>query len=164
MRNLWAPWRYEYLTAPEGPAGCIFCHAARAENDRDVLVVRRAAHNLVLLNLYPYTNGHLMIAPLAHAASPSDVDTATRAELMDLVAEMESALRAEYHPDGFNVGMNLGRSAGAGVPDHFHMHVLPRWNGDTNFMTTVGETRVLSEEIQVTWKRLRQRLQKGSGT
>jgi ATP adenylyltransferase len=114
-----------------------------------------------MLNLYPYTNGHLLIAPLRHAASPSGVAPETRAEVMELMVRAEEAVRAEYRPGGLNVGMNLGRPAGAGVEGHFHVHLVPRWIGDTNFLTVAAETRVLSETLGATWRKLRRRLRDG---
>lgn len=162
MRALWSPWRYEYLAGEGGPEGCVFCRAAEAE-DEEALILRRGEHNFVLLNLYPYTNGHLMIAPYEHAERPSAATSAVRAEMMELLAASLDALEAEYHPDGFNVGMNLGRAAGAGVADHYHLHALPRWEGDTNFMTSVAETRVLGQAIGDTWRALRKRFSGRAG-
>ncbi len=159
MRSLWAPWRYEYLAASEtAPEGCIFCHASAAKEDAGSLVAHRSEHCFCLLNLYPYTNGHVMVVPYAHAGRLSALDPEVRMDLINLVTLVEQAFEAEYHPDGMNVGMNLGRGAGAGIPDHCHIHVLPRWTGDTNFMTTTSETRVLSEELEKTRQRLSARL------
>jgi ATP adenylyltransferase len=134
---------------------CIFCEALKtsAEDEKN-FVLLRASHNFVILNRYPYISGHLMIAPKAHL---SDFDSAPKPatdEMMDLAKRCQSALRDAYRPDGFNLGMNLGRAAGAGVADHFHLHVMPRWNGDTNFMSTVGETRVLPEDLPTTYRKL----------
>jgi ATP adenylyltransferase len=134
---------------------CIFCEAHNHPTDDEKnFVLHRASHNFVILNLYPYISGHLMIAPNAHL---SDFDSAAKEitdEMMDLAKRSQAALREVYRPDGFNIGMNLGRAAGAGVAHHFHMHVMPRWNGDTNFMSTVGETRVLSEDLPTTYRKL----------
>ena len=164
MKNIWAPWRYEYLSpSPRKRKGCIFCQADRTREDRKRLVLLREARSIVLLNLYPYTNGHLMIAPRIHASSPEEVDDATRAEIMEVLVRTQRALRMEYRPDGWNVGLNLGRAAGAGIADHFHLHVVPRWAGDTNFMTVAAETRVLSESLDATWRKLRRRLRSGTG-
>ncbi|HTS62605.1 MAG TPA: HIT domain-containing protein [Candidatus Acidoferrales bacterium] len=154
MDYLWTPWRYSYITSPEAKADCIFCKAARAD-DRASLIVHRARRNFVILNRYPYTNGHVMIVPFEHAATMGAVAEATLAEMMTLAQQTEGHLRDIYHPDGINVGMNLGKSAGAGISGHIHLHMLPRWTGDTNFMTVTGETRVLPEELSVTWERLR---------
>jgi ATP adenylyltransferase len=136
----------------------LFCAKAASSDDRANLVVLRGEHNFVLLNLYPYTSGHLMIAPYAHVASLQDADPAALEEMMRLARRADTALRQLYKPDGMNLGMNLGACAGAGVAGHIHMHVLPRWCGDSSFMTTVSETRVLPEELSVTWARLREAL------
>jgi len=159
VERLWSPWRHEYIanTSPDKlqDRACIFCEAQNNPAD-DVknAVLYRGVHNFVILNRYPYISGHLMIAPYGHlgdlAAAPKEVTD----EMMDLVKRCEAALLQAYQPQGFNVGMNLGRVAGAGVADHIHMHILPRWNGDTNFMSTVGETRVLPEDLQTTYRKL----------
>ena len=133
---------------------CIFCKKYSAGNDRDNLIVLRAEHNFILLNLYPYTSGHLMIAPYAHVASLQDATPAALQEMMLLAQRADTALRKLYNADGMNLGMNLGTCAGAGVAGHIHMHVLPRWCGDSSFMTTVAETRVLPEELSITWERV----------
>lgn len=156
MDRLWTPWRYRYV-ATEGDPGdaCIFCDAAASADDRAHYVVLRAERNFLILNLYPYTSGHLMIAPYQHVATLADTDPATLEEMMRLTARAEKVLTQLYRPDGLNIGMNLGESAGAGIPGHIHMHVLPRWTGDANFMTTVAETRVLPETIDATYERLK---------
>jgi ATP adenylyltransferase len=136
----------------------LFCAKAASSDDRANLVALRGEHNFILLNLYPYTSGHLMIAPYAHVASLQDADPAALEEMMRLARRADTALRQLYKPDGMNLGMNLGACAGAGVAGHIHMHVLPRWCGDASFMTTVSETRVLPEELSVTWERLREAL------
>ena len=134
---------------------CIFCDAyAHPADDEKNFVLHRAAHNFVILNLYPYINGHVMIAPNAHLAELDSAPKETTDEMMDLAKRCQSALSEVYRPDGFNLGMNLGRAAGAGVASHFHMHLMPRWDGDTNFMSTVGETRVLSEDLPATYQKL----------
>ena len=134
---------------------CIFCEAFQhPANDEKNFVLHRAAHNFIILNLYPYINGHLMIAPNAHLGDFGAASKETTDEMMDLAKRCETALREVYDPDGFNLGMNLGRAAGAGVADHFHLHIVPRWNGDTNFISTVGDTRVLSEELPTTYRKL----------
>lgn len=157
MDYLWTPWRYNYVTTTDSKRGeCIFCAAAGdGEHDRERFVVHRAAHNFVILNLYPYTSGHLMVVPYQHVATLTDLDEATLFELIGLAQRSEKHLREIYHPDGLNLGFNLGRSAGAGIAAHLHMHVLPRWTGDTSFITTTAETRVLPEDLDVTWERLR---------
>jgi len=152
---LWTPWRYQYITSTGGGGECVFCAAARGDNDRAALVAHRASRNFVILNRYPYTNGHVMIVPHRHAPTLEGLDEETLAEMMLLARDAERHLRALYRPDGVNMGLNIGRSAGAGIAEHVHMHVLPRWTGDTNFMTVTGETRVLPETLEVTWERLR---------
>ena len=134
---------------------CIFCAAFQnPASDEKNFVLHRAAHNFIILNLYPYISGHLMIAPNAHLSAFGSAPKETTDEMMDLAKRCQTALREVYDPDGFNLGMNLGRAAGAGVADHFHLHIMPRWNGDTNFMSTVGETRVLSEDLPTTYRKL----------
>jgi len=138
----------------QNPA-CIFCAALKTPAaDENNLVLLRASNNFVILNRYPYISGHLMIAPNAHLSDFAAAPKETTDELMDLAKRCQSALRNVYQPDGFNIGMNLGRAAGAGVADHFHLHIMPRWNGDTNFMSTVSETRVLPEDLATTYQKL----------
>lgn len=161
MDYLWSPWRYKYVSQAAPTDACIFC-AAAAGNDQETLVVHRAEHNFVILNRFPYTTGHLMIAPYRHVAMLCEADQETAAEMMLLAREAEKHLRALYRPEGLNAGMNLGECAGAGVAGHIHMHVLPRWCGDSNFMTVIGETRVLPEELATTWTRLREAWRKGA--
>ncbi|HEY9284883.1 MAG TPA: HIT domain-containing protein [Pyrinomonadaceae bacterium] len=162
MDRLWTPWRYQYISgaaAEETADGeaCVLCRLARDEQeDEQNFVLHRAARNYVVLNLYPYTSGHLMIAPYLHEASLDALDKETTDELMDLAKRAQTALRDAYRPHGFNLGMNLGRVAGAGVAGHVHLHALPRWAGDANFMSVVGETRVLPEDLPATYKRLRE--------
>jgi len=158
MDYLWTPWRYKYVSQAKNQSGCVFCNASRDDHDEEWLIVRRAAKNFIILNRYPYTSGHVMIVPYVHTADFAGLEKDTAAEMMLLSQEVQAALDGEYHPDGFNLGMNLGRSAGAGIADHLHMHLLPRWTGDTNFMTTVSETRLEPEELSVTYARLKQAL------
>ena len=155
MDYLWSPWRYRYLTDAPPIAGCIFCEMAAANLDEERLIVFRGQLNFVVLNRFPYTSGHLMVVPYRHMAELAELNDAEADEMFSLVRKAERHLRKIYRPDGLNIGMNLGESAGAGIAGHIHMHVLPRWTGDANFMTTVGETRVLPEELPVTWKRLK---------
>ena len=150
---LFAPWRYEYLVA-EKSTGCIFCEAAASTNEEESLIVHRGRRVFVLLNRYPYTNGHLMVAPYDHLSRPSQSDPETLTELMATVARGEKILSETYRTDGLNIGANLGSAAGAGVEDHYHVHLVPRWNGDTNFMTVAGGVRVVPEELSVTRRRL----------
>ena len=165
MDYLWSPWRYRYVSsaspAASDPAACLFCAKHEASNDRENLIAFRGEHNFILLNLYPYTSGHLMIAPYAHMATLEAAAPGVLEEMMRLARRADMALRGLYKPDGINLGMNLGACAGAGVAGHIHMHVLPRWCGDASFMTTVSETRVLPEELSVTWERLSAALKGG---
>lgn len=158
MEFLWSPWRSAYVAGQEPDRGCVFCRLAEGDPASDVsrYLLYRGRANFVVLNLYPYTTGHLMIAPYAHLARISEAEKPATDEMMDLAKAAERALAAEYRPDGFNLGMNLGSAAGAGVAGHFHLHVLPRWVGDANFMTTIGETRVLPEALSETYRKLKQ--------
>ena len=153
MEFIWSPWRYNYIASAEKVEGCVFCRA-RDGNDSDFLIVYRGSLNFIILNLYPYTSGHLMIVPNEHTDSLIGVSQETTTEIMEMAKRAQAALEAEYHPDGFNIGMNLGRSAGAGVADHIHLHVVPRWTGDANFVSIVGETRVLPEDLASSASRL----------
>lgn len=154
MQRLWTPWRMEYI-ASDKQGGCIFCSALAQNNDRETYIVYRGQRAFVMLNKYPYNNGHLMIVPNAHSADLAALDAETQTELMQLIARAIEWLKAASRPDGFNVGMNLGKAGGAGVADHLHFHVVPRWVGDTNYMTISGETRVIAEWLDDTWLRLR---------
>jgi ATP adenylyltransferase len=153
---LFTPWRFSYLTAPkpDAPQGCIFCNAVSSESPRDTLTLFRNDRALVMLNRYPYTNGHLMVAPVAHEARLFDSSDDSLRALIGLTAETQRILSDVYHPDGFNVGMNFGQVAGAGVADHYHMHIVPRWSGDSNFMTVTARTRLVPEELDVTFDKL----------
>ena len=156
MDILWTPWRFSYVSDGVKKGGCIFCEKAAADtrHDAENMILHRGKRNLVILNLYPYTTGHAMIAPYAHEARLAGLDSETLGEMMELARKLEDALEQTYHPDGCNMGMNLGRSAGAGVADHVHLHFLPRWTGDTSFMTVVGETRVQPEDLATTYTKL----------
>jgi ATP adenylyltransferase len=158
MDYLWTPWRYPYVTAA-AKDGCVFCDAPAANDDARTLIVLRAKKNYVILNRFPYTSGHVLIVPYTHHDTPSAYDSETLCEMMQLATRTQAALETLYHPNGYNLGMNIGRAAGAGIAAHIHMHVLPRWIGDTNFMTTTGETRVEPEELSITYKRLRAALE-----
>ena len=158
MDYLWSPWRYRYIAEASKQGSCIFCDAVAASDDAQALIVLRAEKNFVILNRFPYTSGHVMVVPYAHAADLSAADPETLAEMMRLAQRVETALGNTYHPEGLNIGMNLGRAAGAGIIGHLHLHVLPRWTGDSNFMTVVGETRVEPEELSTTYERLRRAL------
>jgi len=155
MDYLWTPWRYQYITTAGEAVGCVLCEASRTADDRAWLVAHRAAHNFVILNRFPYTNGHVMVVPYEHVATLEELADDTLVEMARLARTCAKHLRSIYHPEGLNLGMNIGRSAGAGIADHLHLHIMPRWTGDTNFMTTVAETRVLPEELEVTWEKLK---------
>ena len=154
MEHLWSPWRLAYITGASQSTGCVFC-AALTDADAEPLLIFRGATCFVILNLFPYNNGHLMVIPNRHIASLAAASDDELHELMALTRTCEIALTEAYAPHGMNMGINLGKPAGAGVLDHVHMHVIPRWNGDTNFMTVVGRTRVLAEELPETAARLR---------
>jgi ATP adenylyltransferase len=155
MDYLWTPWRYRYIAGADKLAGCIFCNALAANRDEEMFIVLRGAKNYVILNRYPYTSGHVMIVPYEHTADFARLDTQTTTEIMLLAQRAQAALHTVYHPEGYNFGMNLGRSAGAGIADHLHFHLLPRWTGDTNFMTSISETRLEPEELATTYSKLR---------
>jgi len=155
MENLWSPWRMKYISGDGTPAGeCVFCQAPLQADGPQNLILHRGEHVFAMLNRYPYTSAHLMIVPFAHVASIEDLGAAVRAEMMEMVSHSLGVLRAVYHPEGFNIGINMGSAAGAGIAEHAHIHVVPRWGGDTNFMSTIGETRVLPEELEETYKRV----------
>ena len=156
MHVLFTPWRFSYLTTPKGdqPQGCIFCIAASSDDVRETLTLFRTADALVMLNRYPYTNGHLMVAPVAHEARLFDSSDQSLQALIRLTAEAQRILSDVYHPDGFNVGMNFGQVAGAGIADHYHLHIVPRWSGDTNFMSVTATTRLVPEDLGVTFDKL----------
>ena len=154
MERLWAPWRMAYVEVST-PSGCIFCEKPLEEKDTENLILHRGTTAFVMLNAFPYNNGHLMIVPNRHVGTLAATTADERAELMRLTRHAEIALTEAYAPQGINVGMNLGRPAGAGIVDHLHVHLVPRWTGDTNFMSVVGNVRVLPEELGETAKRLR---------
>lgn len=155
MEQLWAPWRIEYVAGDNEEKGCIFCLSETSDEDDERLVVHRGRKAFVILNRYPYTNGHLMVTPFRHCSSIDDFSEDEALEIHRLLVLSRRALEAAFRPDGFNIGLNLGRSAGAGVPGHVHYHVVPRWTGDTNFMTLFGEVRVIPEHIEATFRRLK---------
>jgi ATP adenylyltransferase len=171
LDRLWAPWRATYIASATKPAKprarakakapkerCLFCDVAARRRDREDLVLVRRGRALLMLNRYPYNPGHLMVAGLRHVAAFGGLDAREREDLVELIAVAERALGAEYEPHGVNYGANVGRVAGAGFPGHLHVHLVPRWNGDTNFMPVVGETKVLPESLGQTWRRLRRRI------
>jgi len=153
--HLHAPWRMEYVTTTgEKREGCVFCDIPREKTDEENLLIYRGDHTFVVMNAFPYNNGHLMVIPYRHTAELTDLPCATLTEMMRLASLSMRALRRVMSPDGFNLGMNLGRAAGAGIADHLHLHVVPRWNGDTNFMPVVGNIRVLPEALEKTWQKV----------
>jgi ATP adenylyltransferase len=155
MDYLWSPWRYQYISGEVKGDGCIFCDAPVAHKDASTLIVFRGEKNFIILNRFPYTSGHVMVVPYEHVGDLAKCPPATLSEMMLLAQRVKVALESTYHPDGYNVGMNLGRAAGAGITGHLHLHVLPRWSGDSNFMTVVSETRVEPEELSTTYEKLR---------
>jgi ATP adenylyltransferase len=155
MDFIWSPWRYDYLASGGvKPSSCVFCVTSDRTHDRERLITFRGNYNFVILNLFPYTSGHVMVAPYDHLDTISVAKPEQLSEMMQLAQRMVGALKKLYNPDGFNLGMNLGSAAGAGIREHFHLHVVPRWVGDANFMSITGETRVLPEELSVTYKRI----------
>jgi ATP adenylyltransferase len=158
MDYLWTPWRYRYVATAGGNDRCVFCDALHAGDDTEALIVLRSQRNFVILNRYPYTSGHVMVVPYVHEATLSASETDTLTEMMTLAQRVQTALETIYHPSGYNLGINIGRAAGAGVVGHLHLHLLPRWMGDTNFMTTIGETRLEPEDLAVTYEKLRHAL------
>jgi ATP adenylyltransferase len=158
---LWSPWRYDYITGSASvptSRDCVFCDVlSDSADDEEKFILTRAEFNFVILNIYPYTSGHLMIVPYDHIATLGEAGKQTTDEMMDLTKRAQSAIDEIYRPDGINLGMNLGKAAGAGVEGHFHMHVLPRWVGDVNFMTAIGQTRTIPETLTTTYERLKER-------
>jgi ATP adenylyltransferase len=155
MDYLFTPWRYAFVSSAHKPAECIFCELPRLQDDEKALIVHRRKHCFIILNAYPYTSGHVMVVPYAHVDRLQLLSPDAAQELMELVRRLETVLGELYHPDGMNVGMNLGKAAGAGIAGHLHMHVLPRWVADANFMSVIGETRVLPEDLATTYKRMK---------
>lgn len=155
MDYLWSPWRYRYVSSAGSDDSCLFCRVAAETDDKNNFVLLRAERNFVMLNRFPYTSGHLMIAPYQHVATIEGAEEAALGEMMALARRAESALRQAYNPNGLNIGMNIGRSAGAGIAEHIHMHVLPRWHGDVSFMTAIAETRVLPEDLETSYEKLK---------
>jgi len=159
MDYLWSPWRYAYITGEEPPAGsCIFCDKPKASDDAQNYIVHRGKECFVILNAFPYTSGHVMVVPYQHADELQKLPEAAATELMALSQRMEGVLRRLYKPEGINLGMNIGKAAGAGIAGHIHMHILPRWTADSNFISVIGETRVLPEALDVTYKRIKEAL------
>lgn len=157
MDYLFTPWRYAYVSGAVPATGCIFCNAPK-ETDEKSLIAHRGTHCYVILNTFPYTNGHVMIVPYVHLDELHKLPVDAAQEMMSLTQRLEAVLRELYRPDGLNLGMNLGKAAGAGVAGHIHMHILPRWVADANFVSVIGETRVLPEALEMTWERVREAL------
>jgi ATP adenylyltransferase len=158
---LWSPWRYDYIKSGAGdvtnrPHDCVFCGILQSEGgDGSKFILSRATYNFVILNIYPYITGHLMVVPYQHVAELADASKEITDEMMDLTKQCQAIVKQVYSPHGFNLGMNLGRAAGAGVAGHIHLHLMPRWQGDANFTTTIGETRVIPESLHTTYEKLR---------
>lgn len=163
--RIWAPWRLTYIEqAPkeEGGSGCIFVDLPQQDDDRKNLILFRGSHAFVMLNAYPYTNGHLMVAPYRHTANIRELTDPELLQINQLIVKCIEWITAAYRPEGFNIGANLGKVAGAGIPDHIHWHIVPRWAGDTNFMTTVAEARVLPQSLDESWLRLREAIEESA--
>ena len=161
MDRLYAPWRMAYIDQPAAAkehfaeGECVFCRKSRSEDDAGDLVLFKGCHAFVLMNLYPYTNGHLMVAPYDHTANLNDLSPETLSEIMLLTRRAARALGHSIHPDGYNIGMNVGKVAGAGIADHLHMHIVPRWDGDTNFMPVIADTKILPDSLEGSYRKLR---------
>lgn len=156
MKQLWSPWRMSYIEDPNKKFTCVFCLEENNQDDEKNLVVYRGLNVYVILNRFPYTNGHLMVVPYQHQTSLDTFPQETLTEMIGLISRCIRVLREDYSAQGFNVGANIGSAAGAGIPDHFHFHVVPRWGGDTNFMTAIGETRVVPEALEDTYLRIKE--------
>lgn len=161
MDVLWSPWRYDYIKGNDQKpsanlSGCVFCDILNnSATDEENFILHRAEFNFVILNIYPYISGHIMVVPFQHSANLDEADKRSSDELMDLTKQAQTILREVYQPNGFNLGMNFGKAGGAGVAEHYHLHILPRWIGDANFMTVIGETRTIPESIQTTYDKLK---------
>ncbi len=156
MEHLWSPWRMKYIQQNDKANECVFCLAPQQPDSSENLIIARAERAFVILNRFPYTSGHIMAVPYAHQPSLPQLDAATRAEVMELINRGMQALQMVYQPEGFNLGANIGGVAGAGIAGHFHIHVVPRWTGDTNFMSTLAGTRVLPETLEDSYRRIRE--------
>jgi ATP adenylyltransferase len=153
MKHVWAPWRIEYIKA-EKPAGCIFCDIPKENKDAGNYILYRGEKNFIMLNSYPYNPGHLLIAPYRHIGTPEDLTVAERNEHFEIISRCVAVLKKELKPAGFNIGSNLGKVAGAGIEDHFHSHVVPRWQGDTNYIPVLADTRIVPQALADTYKAL----------
>ncbi len=156
MDYLWSPWRMNYINNKSDEPQCVFCHAVEQIQDAEFLILKRGKTAFVILNRFPYTSGHLMVLPYEHTSSYEDLNPETRAEIMELINSATKILRQVYNPDGFNLGANIGADAGAGIAPHFHFHIVPRWRGDSNFMSVTANTRVLPEDLAVSYQRLKE--------
>jgi ATP adenylyltransferase len=161
MDHLWSPWRMKYINNNERSSACVFCAAPQQEDSPQNLIVARGQHTFVILNRFPYTSGHLMVVPYVHQATIEALTPEVRFELIEHISHAMQVIRAVYNPEGFNLGANIGAAAGAGIAEHVHFHIVPRWSGDANFMTTVGATRVLPEELSQTYHRILERWNAG---
>ena len=155
MNHLWSPWRMEYIENSNKVDGCVFCMMQELQDGPENLIALRGEHSFVILNRYPYTSGHLMVVPFEHKPNLEELDPETRAEMMELTSRCMSMLRKIYNPQAFNMGANIGEAAGAGIKEHVHIHIVPRWAGDTNFMSAVGDVCVLPESLESTWQRVK---------
>lgn len=162
--RLWAPWRFEYVTTASKPSegGCIFVELPAQADDRNNLILHRGEHAFVMLNAFPYTSGHLMVAPYRHTPNVEELDDSETLEIGQLISKCVTWLKAAYDPQGFNIGANIGEAGGAGIPSHIHWHIVPRWKGDTNYMTTVGEVRVLPQSLEDSYDLLRRTIEGGA--
>ncbi|MBN1480192.1 HIT domain-containing protein [candidate division KSB1 bacterium] len=154
MNHMWAPWRMEYILSPKAES-CIFCEKPQQTKDRDNLILYRGATCFVIMNYFPYNNGHLMIVPYRHLSNLEELSTEEQSEMMAMLVNCCEILKKALHPDGLNIGMNLGKVAGAGIDDHLHFHIVPRWSGDTNFMPIIGHTKVISQALYESWDLLK---------
>lgn len=154
MKRLWSPWRMKFVQSQEANSTCVFCRVQAQTTDVENLIVFRGQKAFVILNRYPYTSGHLLVVANAHLPSIEDLDIGTRSEMMELASSGMRVIRKVYQPDAFNLGANIGEAAGAGIAGHVHLHIVPRWGGDTNFMSALAETRVLPEELNETYRRI----------
>lgn len=159
MERLWAPWRMEYIENAVRVEGCIFCVLPAENKDRENLILFRGKHSFMMMNSFPYNNGHLMVAPYKHTADMYELEDETLLEINHLVRYSIRLLSAIMQPDGFNLGVNIGRTAGAGVLDHIHWHIVPRWNGDCNFMPVLANTKVLPESLHSTYDKLKKKIE-----
>lgn len=157
MRRLFTPWRKKYITSTKKKDGCVFCQAIEQNEDSETFIVHRGEHAFVILNKFPYTSGHLMVIPYQHSEKLSNLNPDIRFEIIELVNKASEVIHSVYKPDGFNIGINMGSAGGAGIAEHIHMHVVPRWSGDTNFIPVISDTRLIPEELEITYKRIKEK-------